>query len=352
MKIAPKDADSFARNPPQGVRAVLVYGADAGLVRERADRLAQSVVADLSDPFRVVALAPSALKDDPALLNDEAAAIALGGGRRVIRLRDATDALADRLAAFLDAAPGDALVIVEAGALAARSRLRKLFEGANNAAALACYPDEGAGLDRLIARALAERGLAIDDDARDALAGLLGGDRLATRSELDKLATYCAAAGRVTRADVEACVGDGAALGLDALALAVADGDLAALDRALARAWREGLSPVAVLRAVGRHVMRLHRIAARTGGGETLDAALRAERPPLHFRLSDAIRRHHRAWPLARTERALERLMEAEIACKTTAMPAETLCAQALMRLAWAAAQSSSPPSRRMRSSS
>ncbi len=353
MKIAAKDADSFTRRPPKDVRAVLVWGPDTGLVRERADRVVRSVVDDLADPFRVVALAPAALKDDPALLNDEAAAIALGGGRRAVRVRDATDALADRFAAFLDAAPGDAIVVVEAGALAARSRLRRLFEGAKNAAAIPCYPDEGAGLDRLIESALAERGLKIEDDARAALAGLLGGDRLATRSELDKLATYCAEAGRVTRADVEACVGDGAALGLDTLAIAVGDGDLAALDRALGRAWREGLSPVAVLRAVGRHIERLHRIAARTSGGESLDSALRSERPPLHFRLSDAIRRHHRAWPLARAERALERLMETEIACKTTGMPAETLCAQALMGLAWAAAaQLSSPPRRRTRSSS
>lgn len=353
MKIAPRDAESFAQAPPASLRAVLVHGPDTGLVRERADRIARSVVDDLDDPFRLAELTPAALKDDPALLNDEAAAIALTGGRRVIRLREAGDALAERFAAFFDAAPGDALVVVEAGALPARSKLRKLFEGAKLGAALACYADEGAALDRLIETTLAGLGLAIERDARAALAGLVGGDRLATRSELDKLATYCGDAGRVTLADVEACVGDGAALGLDALAVAVADGDLAALDRGLARAWREGLSPVAVLRAVTRHVERLHRITARIRAGDAVEAAIRKERPPPHFRISQALSRQQRAWSPARATRALGRLMDAEIGCKSTGMPAETLCAQALMGIAWGArGQSSSQPSRRSRSSS
>ncbi len=352
MKIAPRDADRFAKAPPADLRAVLVYGPDTGLVRERADRIARSVVADLDDPFRLVELAPAAVRDDPALLNDEAAAIALTGGRRVIRLREAGDAVAERLAAFLDSAPGDALVVVEAGALPARSKLRKLFESAKSAAALPCYADEGATLERLIETTLAERGLTIEREACAALAGLLGGDRLATRSELDKLATYCGDAGRVTLADVEACVGDGAALGLDALAVSVADGDLAALDRGLARAWREGLSPVAVLRAVARHVERLHRVAARIQAGEPPEAAIRKDRPP-HFRITQALSRQQRAWSAARAARALERLMEAEIGCKSTGMPAETLCAQALMAIAWGGrGQSSAQPRRRSRSSS
>lgn len=63
-------------------------------MRERAIRLAKTVVEDLKDPFRVIELGTAQLKEDAGRLRDEAAAMSFGGGRRVIRLRDIGDAQA------------------------------------------------------------------------------------------------------------------------------------------------------------------------------------------------------------------------------------------------------------------
>ncbi|HYC13217.1 MAG TPA: DNA polymerase III subunit delta, partial [Stellaceae bacterium] len=46
----------FIAKPDPKVRAILVYGPDAGLVRERGEALAKAVAQDLDDPFRVAAL--------------------------------------------------------------------------------------------------------------------------------------------------------------------------------------------------------------------------------------------------------------------------------------------------------
>src|SRR3546814_21168296 len=93
MKIAPARADAFARKPDPAVRAVLVYGPDAGLVRERADLLANSVVPDLQDPFLVAELTGHMLRKDPARPAAEVAAMDVTGGRRVGRVRGAPDTI-------------------------------------------------------------------------------------------------------------------------------------------------------------------------------------------------------------------------------------------------------------------
>src|SRR3546814_13973119 len=115
MKIAPARADAFARKPDPAIRAVLVYGPDAGLVRERADLLAKSVVPDLQDPFLVAELTGDMLRQDPARLADEVAAMALTGGRRVVRAREAPDQSAGPVPQLLAGAPGAALVVRHAG---------------------------------------------------------------------------------------------------------------------------------------------------------------------------------------------------------------------------------------------
>src|SRR5579859_3288274 len=102
VKVAPAKADGFVARPDARARVVLVYGPDEGLVRERTVRLCRTVVDDLDDPFRVADLDAVKLKDDIARLVDEAAAIPLTGGRRVVRVRGADDGCAKAVTAVLE----------------------------------------------------------------------------------------------------------------------------------------------------------------------------------------------------------------------------------------------------------
>ncbi len=341
MKIANPRSDAFVAKPDPAVRAVLLYGPDAGLVRERADRLCRTVVADLGDPFRVVELLPAALRDDPARLLDEAAQIALTGGRRVVRLRDAGDAAAAPLETFLASGAGDALVVVEAGELAARSKLRLLCEETANAAAVACYADNEDSLATLVREALRQGRLSVTPEALDYLLGHLGGDRLVTRSELEKLVLYMGeGGGEVRLEDVEASIGDSAGHSLDDAVLAAAEGDGRAVGQALARAFAEGETPVGALRAAERYFQRLHLAAGRVEGGETAERAADGLKPRLFWKVRGRFISQLRMWPAARVADALQRLTAAEIACKSTGMPDEAVAARALLELAgWAARQ-------------
>lgn len=337
MKVPPARVEAFLKAPDAAVRAVLVFGPDSGLVRERADRLAKSVVPDLSDPFRVCDMAAAALKDDPARLADEAAAISMIGGRRVVRIRDAGDAAAGVLKAFLADPPGDALVVIEGGELGPRSTLRQLFENAGAGAALACYADEGGGLEAVILDSLRQHGQTPEPDALAYLADHLGGDRRLTRSELAKLSLYVGGPGRVRLEDAVACVGDTAALSLDDLAMATAEGDQPALLRILDRLYREGTAPVTILRSLARHFQRLHLAAGAIAQGKSLEQAMATLKPPVIFRAAPRFRSQLQRWPADRIATALELLVTAEMDCKTTGMPGEELCARALMQIARAA---------------
>ncbi|MFL6689163.1 MAG: DNA polymerase III subunit delta, partial [Alphaproteobacteria bacterium] len=124
MIVKSADADRFIGRVPPKLLAALIFGPDQGLVRERAETLAKSVVSDLHDAFRVSELDEAVLTADNARLADEAAAISMLGGRRVVRVRGAGNSLAELFESFLDDPKGDALVVVEAGDLSKNSSLR------------------------------------------------------------------------------------------------------------------------------------------------------------------------------------------------------------------------------------
>ncbi|MDP3078573.1 MAG: DNA polymerase III subunit delta, partial [Bradyrhizobium sp.] len=82
-----REIDAFLARPDPARPIILLYGPDAGLVRERADALLASAVDDPNDPFSLVRLDGDELSAEPSRLGDEAMTIPMFGGRRAIRVR-------------------------------------------------------------------------------------------------------------------------------------------------------------------------------------------------------------------------------------------------------------------------
>jgi len=335
VKLPAAHVEGFLKAPDKD--AVLLYGPDHGLVKERLDRLTRRVIGDRDDPFRLTDLTMAILKDDPARLTDEIASLAMMGGRRVVRVRDASDALVPLLQGWLAHPLGDALLLIEAGELTPRSTLRKLGESAVQIACIACYEDDGQTLSAVVSETLRQHGLTADADTLAWLIDHLGGDRLQTRNEIAKLALYMGDERRVSLQDAVAVTGDSAALSQDDLALAIGEGDQATAQRVLDRLLGEAVSPITILRGLQRYFTRLHQAAGLIRAGGTAEQAIAALRPPPHFRVADRMKSQLARWPGEKLATALDLLLNAELDCKTTGLPAPEICGRAILQLARAA---------------
>ena len=339
MKLDRAKLDRFFKSPDGALGALgalLFYGPDEGLAHELAGLAQRAVLGGADDPFRLVELTPDQIEKDPPRLTDELNAISMLGGRRVVRVSQATNAIADHVAEAIAAqAEGAALLIVEAGDVGAKKPLVQVFESdKGRAGAFGCYHDGEAQLGGLIAAHLRAGGFAI---ARDALAYLterLGGDRGVTRSELDKLMLYIGAPKReIGLADATACIGDRAAFALDDLIAAAAEGDAAELDRNTARSVDE-VEAIQLLRAAARHFQRLHQVVARMAAGDSFESAAGALRPPLFWSQRGRLEKQARLWSPIRIGRALERLIEAEAQAMRNYPLKDEIAQRALMEIA------------------
>jgi len=334
MKVSPSAADRFVTQPDIGMAAVLLYGPDQGLAKERAEQLGRSVVDDLSDPFNVIEFSAQALKDDPARLSDEANALSFGGGRRFVRIRSGGDAVTKILEEYLQSPSPDALVVIEADELNPRSSLRKLFESHDAAAAIACYPAEGRDLLRTAEQMLNDHHVSIDRDALALFGENMGADRAMIRREVEKLALYIGDGNRVSMDDVNACIVSSGASSLDQITFAAGEGKAADADTHYQKALTEGVSEIAILRAMQRHFQRLDWVVTQVEAGSSPTSTIGGLRPPVFFKLKDRFERQTRRWTSRRTQHALGILTEAETSCKSTGTPVELVCGRAIMAIA------------------
>ena len=334
MIVKNHEADRYVVSPPKTLSIALVYGPDAGLVQERAEKLLKTVAPDLTDAFNVADLSEAVLLADPARLADEAAAISMMGGRRVVRVRGAGNDLAGIVESFMDDPKGDSLVVIEAGDLAKTSALRKLFDDHKSAAAIQCYPDSVRDLGDVVRDALRAEGLSIAPDALEDAVSRLGSDRGVTRKEIEKLLLYMHGKKQVALEDVRAVMGDEAEARSESACDAAASGDLVKLDRELERLWVSDTNPAQVIRSAMGHFQKLLQAREGTQRGEALDTVMKRLRPPVHFSRSAAFKAQAQRWNTDKLGEALDMLLEAEVLTRTTGVPAEAVTGRTLMNIA------------------
>jgi DNA polymerase-3 subunit delta len=315
----------------------LVFGPDLGLVRERVDALIAKSVDDPNDPFSLARLDADALAEEPQRLVEEAQTVPLFGGRRAVWAKASGKNIAPAVEMLLAVPPSpDCRVVIEAGDLARTAPLRVLCERSRDVAAIACYQDSERDLVRLIDEEMRSAGLEITSDARDMLSSLLGGDRQASRSEVQKVALYARGQPRVGLDDVLAVAADASALTQDAMIDAAFAGRPGDVSSHYARAREAGTLANAIAGAALRQAMQLHRARIAIDAGESAEEAMAGMRPPPHFKRKPLVEAALRSWTSARLERSLMQFAETVLESRRHPALSHALVERALLATAQA----------------
>jgi DNA polymerase III subunit delta len=335
VKISGAEAASrLADKPGAELSAVLLYGPDPMLVSVTR----QEVVAKLVGPsgeaeMRLERVQVGELRRDGAVLGDTVRAQGFFPGRRVVLLESASDGVADSVLRVLaDRQPGDAILVVTAGQLPARSSLRKAFEAHRSAYAVALYPDPPSRGE--IEARLGREGIRADAEAVDSLVALATEqDPGAFSRTLEALALFMhGSSAPASAADVAAVAPDVGEGDVDVLINCAAEGNAAAIGLHLKRLAASGTPPTSLAIAASRHFRALHAAASAVDG---VEAGLSRLRPPVFGPRRSRMAAQARRLGQPATEKALMLLTEADLALRSSRpVPGLALVERVLIRIA------------------
>lgn len=332
------EVDSFISKPSSSFPVVLLYGPDKGLVSERARRYAEATKLPIDDPFAVIRMEADEIDADPNRLADEAGTISMFGGQRLIWIKNAGSQkkLADAIKHLVAEPPQETFILIEAGDLKkGTTGLRGVVENGSAGMALPCYSDDARGIDGVIDDVLAEWKLQITIDARHLLRNSLGGDRLATRGELEKLCLYARGQQRIDIDDVRAAVGDAAGLSADEVVDAVLLGDLAGFSARFDRIVKSGSPAFLILNSAMRQFQQLQSLRhAMDSERKSPSVVVAAARPPVFFNRKKLIETALTRWDSEAINRVLERILRAILESRQNAGLAISIIRQSLLAIA------------------
>ncbi|WP_439626288.1 DNA polymerase III subunit delta [Shinella sp.] len=333
-EVKSHEFDGFLKRKPLPVRLFLIYGPDRGLVSERAAALAANSGVDLADAFSVVKLDAGEIGNQPGRLIDEMNAIGLFGGDRLVWIRNAGSekGLADALEILASMPAGPSTLIIEAGDLKKGAALRRAAETSSQAAAIACYADDGRALQALIDQELATEGLRISPAARERLVETIGGDRLASRNEVRKLALYCLDKELIEEQDVEDIVGDASAISTDDAIDAILKGDRDGFMHAIQKIVSSKTPIFLVLQGCLRQFQLLELMRAEMDEKRAPAAqAMATLGRHLHFRRKPIIENALKTWAGPAIRRETQRLQAAILQSRQRPALEDTIAMQTML---------------------
>lgn len=302
------------------VRAVLVYGPDAGLADELCDKAIETLGIEKDNIF---ALDSNELRDKQDALFAEACTPSMFGGKKMVIISNAGDSDAKVIKDLVEHPALDAAVIIMAGDLRSGGGLRTLFENGDKVAAIACYTDDVKTLETLIRNELfTNAGIKqISPDAMTYMITHLGGDRGITRGFLGKIALYVDDKKNIDLEDVEKCLPDTGASNTDDFLYSLTAGHIQQTMLALDRLLYDNAEPNMLIRMLDRHFKTL------------LTAVLDGQLPRLFWKVADKFNKAIKIWSGDDIAGVLIRLNELELQMRTTGMPAEILLRDFALKL-------------------
>lgn len=318
--------DTDFKNGIEKVRAVLIYGPDAGQVDEYCDLAIEKLQIEKDNLF---ALDSDELREKQDALFAEACTPSMFGGNKLVLISNAGDACAKSVAELISHSGLCATVIVAAGDLRAGGGLRALFEGADDMAALACYTDDARTLATLIRNELsASAGIhQITPDAMDYMTSHLGSDRGITRGFLAKIALYVDDKRIVELSDVEKCLPDTGAADMDDFLYSLTAGHIQQTMTALDRLLYDNKESNMLVRMLDSHLKKLQ------------NAVVNGQLPRLFWKVEDKFKQAMKIWSESEITTVLIRLNELERQLRTTGMPSEILLRDFALKLSLRAAR-------------
>jgi DNA polymerase III subunit delta len=328
-------ADGFIQRLPKEIRFYLVCGPDEGLAHERVKAIVRNLIdGGDPDPLQLLRLEGDAVARDPGALADEAYAVSMFGGARVIWIDAQARDLLPSLEPLFARPPTDCAIVVKAGQLRKGTGLRAAFETSPISASIECYSDDASALETLIDAEARAAGLAIAPDARTALVALTGADRQTTRGEIAKLMLYARGKSAVTAEDVEAIVSDAGPSNLDEVVDQALLGDLKAVETSLTRFFHEGGEADHLMMRLVARLILLHRLRLEMDQGRSFEAACQALFVKLPLSARRALARQAERWTSESIAKRLPAVRLASARVRGDSRLAEVLATRALWTLA------------------
>jgi DNA polymerase-3 subunit delta len=321
MKIQSYKSDDFIKSigTKNDLKGVLLYGPEAGLISVRSKEIQKNLSKNSNTEYIAEKIYESQTKDNPSIIFDEFVSISMFGDKKILVLKEFSDAVYKTLEELVDK-PSDHFIIIESDNLDTKSKLRQFAEKNDYFAAIPCYVDDEKGIKSIIMQKFNSLGLKYDKEVLDLLTSNFGGNRMIMMNEVEKLIIFVGEDKHITINHFKECIQDVSEAEIDDLINNFADLEPQKTYKILQKLFNENVNFTVILRSLINYFSKLQLVKTLVDRGENYENAVSELKPPLFFKQAPIFARHVQKWKLKNINLLLDRLNTVELRCKSIKM--------------------------------
>lgn len=216
-------------------------------------------------------------------------------------------------------------LIIKAGELSTKSKLRNIFEKNKNLISIPCYEDTVLECKDLIEKKLLKEGLSLQNEQILFLSKSLSRNRFLINCEIEKIVLYLKQNQTISNQSLRKLVNTDTKLELESLIYAVVSGKILEFEALLNRAKKNGVNEVTILNALTRHFCKILYAKQYFLKTNSYIKSVKSIFPPIFFKLEEEFIHQTKIWPKSRIESLLEKLLDIQIKLKNRQNKSESL---------------------------
>ena len=216
-------------------------------------------------------------------------------------------------------------LIIRAGELNTKNKLRNIFDKNRSLVSIACYNDTVFECRNIIERKLLNEGLELSNDQIVFLSKSLFGNRFLVNCEMEKIILYLKQNKSISDKSLRKLINTDTSLELESLIYAVVSGNASQFESFLNKAKKNGLNEITILNALTKHFFKILYTKQHYNETKSYLKAVKLIFPPIFFKLENEFINQAKIWPTSKIENILGKLLNIDIKLKTSSKKSEPL---------------------------
>jgi DNA polymerase-3 subunit delta len=170
--------------------------------------------------------------------------------------------------------------------------LRKLYESADNLAAIACYAEDERSIEPKIKEFFYKQKVKIEQGVVQYIIENCKGDSKILETLLEKIILFLGDEKSVTLNDIKTITGSANETSISEIINYYFDENFSETEFKLRKSQEEGVAEIAIIRSMQKYIEKIHHCIAAINAGKTIETAIAAMRPPIFFKQVPEFKRH------------------------------------------------------------
>ena len=293
----------------------LLYGENNGL-RKDIKELIRKAVDQKGTTTELLSLYENDIINNKENFYNSIYSGSLFSDKRIITINSGTDNIYNLIKDAVDKFPENVFLIVFAGVLEKKSKLRSFFETNTKTLCIPCYPDNEKDLEIIAKKELNKNHIVLSRESINLLIEKSNNDRSNLINEVEKIKLFTLNNKNIKIDEIKSIINFSGEIKSDSFINECLCGNILQYKKNLSELYTTTVNQIFLLRILSNKIQRLLKMKEQVNKYNNLDNLLNTSKPPIFWKEKPMVKKQLTIWSLNDLKTTIYAINDTELLCK------------------------------------